>query len=106
MGSWGVGLYQNDVGLDVQGTYRDCRKMGFRGGELAAIVLESAAIGERTISGRSRNTARTAEGRGRVEGSRRAIVSAARKGFFTRSRGGAEIPDAPYNSPPRLRGSA
>jgi hypothetical protein len=46
MGSWGVGLYQNDVGLDVQGTYRDCRKMGFRGGELAAIVRESAAIGD------------------------------------------------------------
>ena len=46
MGSWGVGLYQNDVGLDVQGTYRDCRKMGFRGGELAAIVLESAAVGD------------------------------------------------------------
>ncbi len=45
MGSWGVGLYQNDVGLDVQGTYRDCRKMGFRGAELAGIVLETAAIG-------------------------------------------------------------
>jgi hypothetical protein len=44
MGSWGVGLYQNDVGLDVQGTYRDCRKMGFRGGELAAIVREGAGI--------------------------------------------------------------
>jgi hypothetical protein len=45
MGSWGVGLYQNDVGLDVQNTYRDCRKMGFRGGDLAGIVLETAAIG-------------------------------------------------------------
>jgi hypothetical protein len=46
MGSWGVGLYQNDVGLDVQGTYRDCRKMGFRGGALAAIVREGAGIGD------------------------------------------------------------
>jgi len=45
MGSWGVGLYQNDVGLDVRGTYRDGRKMGFRGDELAAIVLDGAAIG-------------------------------------------------------------
>ncbi len=45
MGSWGVGLYQNDVGLDVRDTYRDVRKMGLRGGELAGIVLESAAIG-------------------------------------------------------------
>jgi hypothetical protein len=45
MGSWGVGLYQNDVGMDVQGTYRDCRKIGFRGGDLAAIVLDTASIG-------------------------------------------------------------
>lgn len=45
MGSWGTGLYQNDVGLDVRNTYRDCRKMGYRGEDLAAIVLESAAIG-------------------------------------------------------------
>jgi hypothetical protein len=46
MGSWGVGLYQNDVGLDVRGTYRDCRKMGFRGDELAAIVRDGAALGD------------------------------------------------------------
>jgi hypothetical protein len=45
MGSWGVGLFQNDAGLDVRGTYRDCRKMGFRGGDLAAIVLDTASIG-------------------------------------------------------------
>jgi hypothetical protein len=43
--SWGVGLYQSDAGLDVRDTYRDCRKMGFRGGELAAIVLDTAGIG-------------------------------------------------------------
>ncbi|HEY7690247.1 MAG TPA: hypothetical protein VH835_16220 [Dongiaceae bacterium] len=41
MGSWGTGIYQNDAGLDVRGTYRDLRKLGFRGGDLAEIVLES-----------------------------------------------------------------
>jgi hypothetical protein len=39
MGSWGVGLFQNDAGLDVRRIHRYCRKMGFRGGDLAAIVL-------------------------------------------------------------------
>jgi len=31
--------------MDVRQVYSDCRKMGFRGGELAGIVLETAAIG-------------------------------------------------------------
>jgi hypothetical protein len=44
VGSWGPGLYQNDVGLDVRGTYRDCRKLGFRGEDLAGIVRESCGV--------------------------------------------------------------
>ena len=44
MGAWGAGLYQNDAALDVRSVYRDCRRIGFRGGDLAAIVLETAAV--------------------------------------------------------------
>jgi hypothetical protein len=41
MGTWGTGLYQSDVAADVRDVYRDCKKLGFSGGELAAIVLET-----------------------------------------------------------------
>jgi len=44
MGAWGAGLFQNDVALDVRTVYRDCRKIGFRGNDLASIVLETAAV--------------------------------------------------------------
>ena len=44
MGTWGAGLYQNDAALDVQSVYRDCKKVGFRGGDLASVVLETGAI--------------------------------------------------------------
>lgn len=42
MGTWGTGLYQSDVAADVRAVYRDCKQMGFSGGDLADIVLESA----------------------------------------------------------------
>jgi hypothetical protein len=41
MGTWGTGLYQSDVAADVRTIYRDCKKLGFSGGDLAAIVLET-----------------------------------------------------------------
>ena len=44
MGVWGAGLYQNDAALDVQNVYRDCKKIGFRGGDLASVVMETAAV--------------------------------------------------------------
>jgi hypothetical protein len=45
MGSWGTGLYQNDVGLDVRDTYRECKKFGFRDGDLAAVVRDTLGLG-------------------------------------------------------------
>jgi hypothetical protein len=42
MGTWGTGLYQSDVAADVRAVYRDCKKLGFSGADLADIVLESA----------------------------------------------------------------
>lgn len=45
MGSWGTGFYQNDIGLDVRGIYRECKKFGFRGGDLAAVVRDSLGLG-------------------------------------------------------------
>ena len=44
MGAWGAGLYQNDSALDVRNVYRDCKKIGFRDGDLASVVLETAAV--------------------------------------------------------------
>jgi hypothetical protein len=44
MGSWGTGLYQNDTGLDVRETYRNVRKFGFRGKDLAGIVRDCCAV--------------------------------------------------------------
>jgi hypothetical protein len=44
MGAWGAGLYQNDAALDVQSVYRDCKKIGFRGSDLASVVMETAAV--------------------------------------------------------------
>jgi hypothetical protein len=41
MGTWGTGLYQNDVAADVRAVYRDCKKLGFSGGDLADIVIET-----------------------------------------------------------------
>src|SRR5688572_113623 len=41
MGTWGTGLYQSDVAADVRTVYRDCKKLGFSGSDLAAIVLET-----------------------------------------------------------------
>ena len=41
MGTWGTGLYQSDVAADVRTIYRDCKKLGFSGSDLAAIVLET-----------------------------------------------------------------
>ncbi len=41
MGTWGTGLYQSDVAADVRTVYRDCKKLGFSGGDLAEIVLET-----------------------------------------------------------------
>ena len=46
--------HQNDGALDVQNVYRDCKKIGFRGGDLASVVLETAAVDPR----RGRETAR------------------------------------------------
>jgi hypothetical protein len=43
VGNWGTGLYQNDAGLDVRDTYRDCKKLGFGGADLAEIVLDAVA---------------------------------------------------------------
>jgi hypothetical protein len=45
MGSWGTGLYQNDAGLDARDTYRECKKFGFRGGDLAAVVMDTLGLG-------------------------------------------------------------
>ena len=45
MGSWGTGLYQSDTGLDVRATYRECKKFGFRGEELAAVVRDTLGLG-------------------------------------------------------------
>ena len=42
MGTWGTGLYQSDVAADVRATYRNCKKLGFSGSDLADIVLETA----------------------------------------------------------------
>lgn len=44
MGSWGPGLYQSDTGLDVRGTYRECKKFGFRGEDLAAVVRDTLGL--------------------------------------------------------------
>ena len=44
MGTWGAGLYQNDVATDVRDTYRNVRKLGFSGAELAAIVLDTVGV--------------------------------------------------------------
>jgi hypothetical protein len=44
MGIWGAGLYQSDVATDVRDVYRDCRKLGFAGGDLAAVVLETVGV--------------------------------------------------------------
>lgn len=41
MGTWGTGLYQSDIAADVRSVYRDCKKLGFSGNDLAAIVLET-----------------------------------------------------------------
>jgi hypothetical protein len=41
MGTWGTGLYQSDVAADVRTVYRDCKKLGFAGSDLAAVVLET-----------------------------------------------------------------
>lgn len=41
MGTWGTGLYQSDVAADVRAVYRDCKKLGFSGSDLADIVLET-----------------------------------------------------------------
>jgi len=41
VGTWGTGLYQSDVAADVRTVYRDCKKLGFSGSDLAAIVLET-----------------------------------------------------------------
>jgi hypothetical protein len=41
MGTWGTGLYQSDVAADVRAVHRDCKKLGFSGGDLADIVLET-----------------------------------------------------------------
>lgn len=41
MGTWGTGLYQSDAAADVRNVYRDCKKLGFSGSDLAAIVLET-----------------------------------------------------------------
>jgi hypothetical protein len=41
MGTWGTGLYQSDVAADVRAIYRDCKKLGSSGSDLAAIVLET-----------------------------------------------------------------
>ena len=61
MGTWGTGLYQSDVAADVRTVYRDCKKLGFSGGDFAAIVLET--VGGR-IGGQRRRQAR-APGAGR-----------------------------------------
>jgi len=45
MGTWGPGLYQSDVAADVRGVYRDCKKLGFSGGDLADIVLGTVGAG-------------------------------------------------------------
>jgi hypothetical protein len=45
MGSWGTGLYQSDAGLDARDTYRDVKRFGFRGADLAAVVLDTLGIG-------------------------------------------------------------
>ena len=50
MGSWGTGLYQSDTGLDVRGIYRECKKFGFRGGELAAVVRDTLGLGTKAES--------------------------------------------------------
>jgi hypothetical protein len=42
MGTWGTGLYQSDAASDVRDVYRDCRKLGFAGEDLIAIVLDTA----------------------------------------------------------------
>ncbi len=44
MGTWGAGLYQNDVATDVRDVYRNVRKLGFSGSELADIVLGTIGI--------------------------------------------------------------
>jgi len=41
MGTWGTGLYQSDVAVDVRTVYRGCKKLGFSGSDLATIVLET-----------------------------------------------------------------
>jgi hypothetical protein len=41
----GHGLYQSDVAADVRTVYRDCKKLGFAGSDLAAIVLETVGAG-------------------------------------------------------------
>ena len=50
MGSWGTGLYQNDTGLDVRDTYRECKKFGFRGEDLAAVVRDTLGFGPKPES--------------------------------------------------------
>ena len=56
MGTWGAGLYQSDVATDVRAVYRDCKKLGFSGNDLAAIVLDTVGgrILQRTKTGSSR----------------------------------------------------
>ena len=49
MGTWGTGLYQSDVAVDVRTVYRDCKKLGFSGSDLAAIVLET--VGGASVDG-------------------------------------------------------
>lgn len=52
MGTWGAGLYQSDVAADVRATYRDCKKLGFSGSDLADIVLETAGASPDSEDGR------------------------------------------------------
>ena len=53
MGSWGTGLYQSDTGLDVRTTYRECKKFGFRGEDLAAVVRDTLGLGPKRARART-----------------------------------------------------
>jgi hypothetical protein len=44
MGTWGTGLYQSDAARDVRDIYNDCKKLGFSGGDLVSIVLDTAGL--------------------------------------------------------------
>jgi hypothetical protein len=44
VGTWGTGLYQSDVTVDVRDIYRDCKKLGFAGGDLASVVMETVGF--------------------------------------------------------------